>query len=253
NYIYKHLGSSQKFVINNKSEFPLLWEAFNRKMKVLKQSEKAPISGVYMVLSLLAPHSSKYSQMKVTQFTFLSDRELQFTKFSQKNDLSGIEENLDSLIIPVPSDPERYLEPVHNIKLYLSKRPINSTCQFLHLKINKNIHEYEDVKINIKDRNIINYSGKTMPITYLFHESIPIVTSMSITSHKSESLYNNSVEDFVNKNQDLEPDNNNSSGSRVLPKSSVYSEFRTPLKDSTKLNLPFHIHATKKIQLLVEK
>ncbi|CAG8735853.1 12976_t:CDS:2, partial [Gigaspora rosea] len=64
---------------------------------------------------------------------------------------------------------------------------------------------------------------------------------------------NDGVEDFVNKNQDLEPDNNNSSDSRVPPKSSEYSKFRTPLKDSTKSNLPFHINATKKIQLLVEK
>ncbi|CAG8803982.1 16382_t:CDS:2, partial [Gigaspora margarita] len=40
NYIYKHPGGSQKFVINNKSEFPLLWEALNRKIKVLKQFGK---------------------------------------------------------------------------------------------------------------------------------------------------------------------------------------------------------------------
>ncbi|CAG8851411.1 12950_t:CDS:1, partial [Racocetra persica] len=35
-----HPGGSQKFVINNKSEFPLLWEVLNGKMKILKQSEK---------------------------------------------------------------------------------------------------------------------------------------------------------------------------------------------------------------------
>ncbi|CAG8847634.1 22711_t:CDS:2, partial [Racocetra persica] len=38
-------------------------------------------------------------------------------------------------------------------------------------------------------RNIINHSGRTTPITHLFREGIPIVTSMSITGHKSESSY----------------------------------------------------------------
>ncbi|CAG8652701.1 13478_t:CDS:2, partial [Gigaspora rosea] len=64
---------------------------------------------------------------------------------------------------------------------------------------------------------------------------------------------NDGVEDFVNKNQDLESNNNNSSDSCVLPKSSVYSEFRTSLKDSTKSNLPFHINATKKNPTLGRK
>ncbi|CAG8837519.1 22691_t:CDS:2, partial [Racocetra persica] len=140
NYIYKHLGSSQKFVINNKSEFPLLWEVLNRKMKVLKQSGKVtkhhdPLSPdelktifnhktllinttkgfqyqMFMWYCLLfAPRSGEHSQIKVTRFTFL-----------------------------IPADPEGYLGPVHDIKLYLSKRPTNCACQFLHLKINKDIH-----------------------------------------------------------------------------------------------------------------
>ncbi|CAG8807596.1 6013_t:CDS:2, partial [Racocetra fulgida] len=152
-------------------------------------------------------------QMKITQFTFLDNGGIQFMKFSQKNDPGGIEGNLDSLIISVPADLKGYLGPVHNIKLYLSKRPANCACQFLHLKINKNIHEYKngkwyfdaklgqnscsnfmksictEVGINIKDRDIVNHSGRTTPITHLFHEGIPIVTSMSITGHKSESSY----------------------------------------------------------------
>ena len=46
-----------------------------------------------------------------------------------------------------------------------------------------------EVGINLKDRNIVNHSGRTTPITHLFREGIPIVTSMSITGHKSESSY----------------------------------------------------------------
>ncbi|CAG8736700.1 29202_t:CDS:2, partial [Racocetra persica] len=139
NYIYKHPGGSQKFVINNKSEFSLLWEVLNEKMKV------------FMWCCLLfAPRGGEHSQMKVTQFTFL-----------------------------IPVDPEGYLVLVHDIKLYLSKRPTNCACQFLYLKINKDIY----------DRDIVNHSERTTPITHLFREGILIVTSMSITSHKSESSY----------------------------------------------------------------
>ncbi|CAG8720888.1 7890_t:CDS:2, partial [Racocetra persica] len=111
------------------------WEVLNGKMKVLKQSEKVtkhhdPLSPnelktifnhktllintakrlqyrVFIWCCLLfAPRGSEHSQMKVTQFTFLSNGGIQFTKFSQKNDPGGIEKNLDSLIIPVSADPE---------------------------------------------------------------------------------------------------------------------------------------------------
>ncbi|CAG8731510.1 22591_t:CDS:2, partial [Cetraspora pellucida] len=176
NYIYKHLGGSEKFIINNKNEFPLLWEVLNGKMKVLKQSRKTtkhhdPLSPDELRTIFNHEALGEHSQMKIIQFTFLDNGGIQFTKFSQKNDPSGIKGNLDSLIIPIPADPEGYLGPVHDIKLYLSKRPTNCACQFLYLKINKNIHR------------------RTIPITHLFHEGILIVTSMSITGHKSESSY----------------------------------------------------------------
>ncbi|CAG8788206.1 27179_t:CDS:2, partial [Racocetra persica] len=69
----------------------------------------------------------------------LQYRGLRFNKFSQKNDPGGIDGNLDSLVIPVPADPEGYLGPIHDIKLYLSKRPENCKCEFFHIQINKNI------------------------------------------------------------------------------------------------------------------
>ncbi|CAG8541842.1 1860_t:CDS:2 [Cetraspora pellucida] len=213
NYFYKHLGGSQKFVINNKSEFPLLWEVLNGKMKVLKQSRKVtkhhnPLSSdklktifnhktlsintakglQYQVLIwcclLFAPRGGEHSQMKVMQFTFLSNGGIQFTKFSQKNDPSGIEGNLDSLIIPVPADPEGPSEQ--------QKKDALSTL------------------ISVVD----------------LQES---------------------------QDNDDKPDNYDSSGSHVPPKSSVYSEFRSPLKNSTKPNLPSHINAIKKNQTLNEK
>ncbi|CAG8650113.1 14270_t:CDS:2 [Cetraspora pellucida] len=96
---------------------------------------------VFMWCCLLFAPCNEHNQMKITQFTFLDNGRIQFTKFSQKNDSGGVEENLDSLIIPVPADLKEYLGPVHDIKLYLSKRSTNYTCQFLHFKINKNIHD----------------------------------------------------------------------------------------------------------------
>ncbi|CAG8829275.1 14601_t:CDS:1, partial [Racocetra persica] len=109
--------------------------ALNSKMKVLKQSKKTtkhhdPLSPdelktifnhealsintakglqyqVFMWCCLLfALSGGEHSQMKVTWFTFLSDGGIQFTKFSQKNNPSSIEGNLDSLMIPVLADPE---------------------------------------------------------------------------------------------------------------------------------------------------
>ncbi|KAF0392636.1 hypothetical protein F8M41_010497 [Gigaspora margarita] len=53
------------------------------------------------------------------------------------------------------------------------------------------------------------------------------------------------------KNRDPEPDN--LSNSHIPPKKSVYSEFRSPLKDSTKVNLSSHINATKKNPTLGRK
>ncbi|CAG8796138.1 24902_t:CDS:2 [Gigaspora margarita] len=46
------------------------------------------------------------------------DRRLQFTKFLQKNDQEGIKSNNTGLVIPVLSDPPKFQDPIHNLKLY---------------------------------------------------------------------------------------------------------------------------------------
>jgi hypothetical protein len=43
--------------------------------------------------------------------------------------------------------------------------------------------------INIEGRDIVNHSGRTTPITSLYQAGVPIITSMSITGHKSESSF----------------------------------------------------------------
>lgn len=45
------------------------------------------------------------------------------------------------------------------------------------------------VGINIGDRDIVNHSGRSTPITFLFQKGVPMGTTMSITGHKSESSY----------------------------------------------------------------
>ncbi|CAG8768028.1 42548_t:CDS:2, partial [Gigaspora margarita] len=108
-------------------------------MKALKKSRKVtkhydPLTSEE--LKMMFNHEAL--QIKITQFIFLEDRELRFNKFSQKNDPGGIDRNLDSLIIPVPADLEGYLGPIHDLKLYLNKKPENCKCKFLHLQVNKN-------------------------------------------------------------------------------------------------------------------
>ncbi|CAG8672380.1 4724_t:CDS:2, partial [Cetraspora pellucida] len=68
-----------------------------------------------------------------------------------------------------------------------------------------------------------------------------------------KSQNNDGIKDFFNKKQDLKPNNYDSFSSYVSPKSSVYSEFQSSLKNSTKPNLTSHINATKKNPTLGEK
>ncbi|CAG8832587.1 45798_t:CDS:2, partial [Gigaspora margarita] len=131
-----------------------------------------------------------------------------------------------------------------------------------------------EVGIIIKDCDIVNHSGRTTPITHLFCEGIPIVTSMSITGHKSESSYriysrpseqqkmdvlstlinvvdlpesqNNEDDGIIDSDKIYDPKPDNCPNSHIPPKRSVYSKFRSPLKESAKVNLPSHSNATKK-------
>ncbi|CAG8793668.1 26435_t:CDS:2, partial [Gigaspora margarita] len=270
NYIYKHPGGSKKFIINNKSEFLLLWEALNGKMKVLKQSGK-----VTKHHDLLSPDELK-AMFNHDALSVNTANCIQFTKFSQKNDPGGIEGNLDSLMIPVPPDPEGYLGPIHDIKLYLNRRPTNCACQFLHLKINKDIHEYEDgkwyldaklgqnscsnfmknicseVEINIKDHDIVNHSGRTTPIIPSEQQKMDALSTLINVVDLPESQ-NNEDDGIINSDKIYDPKPDNRPNSHIPPKRSVYSEFRSTLKDSAKVNLPSHSNATKKNPSLGEK
>ncbi|CAG8846592.1 1242_t:CDS:2, partial [Racocetra persica] len=138
---------------------------------------------------------------------------LRFTKYSQKNDQGGIESDNTGLIIPVPPDPTDFQGPIHDLKLYISKRPENYQTPYLHLRINnKFAYDPEEpwycdtrlgeklcqsfmknvcniVGIDTKNRSITNHSGRSTSITALFRQGVPMVTTMAITGHKSESSY----------------------------------------------------------------
>ena len=88
---------------------------------------------------LFQPRNGEYYNILIEQFEFTSNGGIHFKKYSQKNDQGGVDGNSDALIIPVPPDPEGSQGPVHNIKFYFSKRPPNSKCAFLYLKINTKI------------------------------------------------------------------------------------------------------------------
>ncbi|CAG8796759.1 8575_t:CDS:2, partial [Cetraspora pellucida] len=189
---------------------PSSLKVLNGKMKVLKQSRKTTKHH-----DPLSPNELR-TIFNHEALSINTAKGIQFTKFSQKNDPGSIEGNLDSFIIPVLADPEGYLGPVHNIKLYLSKRPTNCACQFLHLKINKNIH------------------------------GIPIVTLMSITSHKSESSYHiysrpseQQKKDALSTLIDVVdlPESQNNKDNDV--DNSLNKNQDSP-------NLPLHVNATKK-------
>ncbi|CAG8670779.1 15430_t:CDS:2, partial [Racocetra persica] len=179
-YLLDNSLNINKYNLASKQEFRDLWKTLDSKMKQLKKIGKCCL--------LFAPQSGEHGEMCVSQFVFTSNGGLQFTKFSQKNDQGGIDGNLDSLTIPVPPDPEGLLGLIHDIKLYIEHRPTNFTCDYLHLKINKHSKTivknewYLDSKLGIKTcgnfmKSICNAA------------SVPIITSIAITRHKSESSF----------------------------------------------------------------
>ncbi|CAG8607742.1 7812_t:CDS:2 [Diversispora eburnea] len=166
----------------------------------------------------------------------------------------GIDGNLDALVIPLSPNPEGFQEPIHDIKYYFCKRPKDYKCEFFHLQINKK----QKVGIELGDRDIVNHSGRSTPITKLFWQGVPLVTTMSITGHKSESSYRiyarpstqqkeealslliDSVGTLPLKNdQSLSKSTSQSSLKKI---SSVTKPFRQPLMDSER-NLPLHSNA----------
>ncbi|CAG8758266.1 22509_t:CDS:2 [Gigaspora margarita] len=253
-YILKHPQGANKFNLGNRQEFAQLWDA--------------------------------HYKISIKQFTFTSNNGIQFAKNYQKNDQGDVDGNSDALIIPVPPNTEGYQRPVYDFKVYFSKRPLNSSCDSLYLCINKeakdlaqdswfyNIQLGENicrllikdicttVGININGRDIVNHSGRSIPITFLFQKGVPTATTMSLTGHRNQQredalslLINNVGLVSLNNLEHKESSNyqkqvvNNDNRKQILSKrttstasrfSSVFAPFRPPFKDSSKVNLPLH-------------
>ncbi|RIB23154.1 hypothetical protein C2G38_2172050 [Gigaspora rosea] len=145
--------------------------------------------------------------MSTAQLTFTSNGGMQFVKNYQKNDQGGVDGCSDALVFLIPPDPKNYCGPVYDFKYYFSKRPTNSSCSSLYLQVNKNA-KYLGVQldekacrtlkktictiVNIDLKNheiIINHSGRSTPITFLFQKGVLTVTTMSLNGHKSKLSY----------------------------------------------------------------
>ncbi|CAG8847777.1 2654_t:CDS:2, partial [Gigaspora margarita] len=85
-------------------------------------------------------------------------------------------------------------------KWYLNAKLEQNSCS----NFMKNI--CSEVKINIKDRDIINHLERTTPIIHLFCEASNKKNALSMLINVVdllESQDNDGIKDFVNKNQDL--------------------------------------------------
>ncbi|RIB24059.1 hypothetical protein C2G38_2169592 [Gigaspora rosea] len=71
---------------------------------------------VFMWMYMLcAPRGGEHGLMKILQFKFLPDGGIIFTKWSQKNDQGGLEDNSNATSISIPPDHIEKPGPVHNI------------------------------------------------------------------------------------------------------------------------------------------
>ncbi|CAG8810178.1 44760_t:CDS:2, partial [Gigaspora margarita] len=188
-------------------------------------------------------HDGKHYNMLTEQFEFTSNGGIHFKKYSQKNDQGGVDGNSNALIVPVPPDSEGSQGPIYDIKFYFSKRPSNSKCPYLYLKINKNINR------------------------------VAMGTTMSITGHKSKSSYriyarpsNNQKEEAISLLIDSVgtlPSNSQESEDNAKERyygfemgnfeiyystlnPNLTKPFRQPLRKTTTMNLLLHINAMKR-------
>ncbi|CAG8613313.1 18786_t:CDS:2 [Racocetra fulgida] len=138
--------------------------------------------------------------MTTAQITFTSNGGMQFVKNYQKNDQGGVDSCSDTLVIPISPDSENYHGPIYDFKYYFAKRPKNFSCSSFYLQVNKNIKSEKTCRslmkticiaadIDLKDQNIVNHSGRSIPITFLFQKGVSTVTTMLLTGHNSESSY----------------------------------------------------------------
>ncbi|CAG8744567.1 8296_t:CDS:2, partial [Cetraspora pellucida] len=179
-YLLNHSDGNRQFTLSNKKEFRLLWSTLNGKLKKLKKSGNI----VKHHDNLIDEEVQQIFQHKLISINDSQDGGLRFTKYSQKNNQEGIESDNTGLIITVPLDPTDFQGPIHDLKLYISKHPKNYQTLYLHLLINNKFA----FGIDTKNCSITNH-GRSTSITALFRQGVPIVTTMAITGHKSESSY----------------------------------------------------------------
>ncbi|CAG8729722.1 42945_t:CDS:2 [Gigaspora margarita] len=220
--------------------------------------------------------------MLTEQFEFTSNGGIHFKKYSQKNDQGGVDGNSNALIVPVPPDSEGSQGPIYDIKFYFSKRPSNSKCPYLYLKINKNINNYSKypwyldtrlglkscgffmksicttVGIDIKDRDIVNHSGRSTPITSLFQKGVAMVNHLiefyarPSNNQKEEaiSLLIDSVGTLLSNSQESEVLTKDNAEESIMDlkwlNPNLTKPFRQPLRKTTTMNLLLHINAMKR-------
>ncbi|CAG8842068.1 634_t:CDS:2, partial [Gigaspora margarita] len=98
NWNSEHPNKTNTFNLTNKKDFRCLWEALNRKMKMLKWIEKVSCHNNNLIDKKLYQifHHNAIS-IDLSQGLHYSDGSIKFTKYSQKNDQGGVDRNLDAL------------------------------------------------------------------------------------------------------------------------------------------------------------
>ncbi|CAG8769891.1 3660_t:CDS:2, partial [Cetraspora pellucida] len=125
-WIYDAQTGPTKFKLSYKDDFRNLWNTLDGKMKQLKRNRiipqhHDPLTEEETSLIFNDPNGGEHGQMKISQFKFLPDSGIIFTKWSQKNDQGGLDDNGNATSIPIPPDPLEKPGPVHDIQLYFSK------------------------------------------------------------------------------------------------------------------------------------
>ncbi|RHZ71351.1 hypothetical protein Glove_259g40 [Diversispora epigaea] len=166
------------------------------------------------------------------------EKGIHFAKNYQKNDQGGVDKNSDALIIPVSPDTE-VQGPVHDFKFYFSKRPLNSSCDSLYLRINKEEKDlwFYDIQLDENaSRNLMKdiYQQKEDSLSLLINN----VGLEPLSNNKSSS---NSSNKFSNNSQEKVTASKNRKQIPTTPRSSVFAPFRPPLKNSSKINIPSHL------------
>nr|CAG8496739.1 7019_t:CDS:2 [Entrophospora candida] len=92
-----------------------------------------------------------------------------------KNDQGGLLGSSDCLEIPCPCDEPGILGPFYDFNLYISKRPEKCKTKEFYLQVNT----------SNSDRKIVNHSGRSTCLTWLFQSGLTEKQIMDISGHKS--------------------------------------------------------------------